>query len=172
MRGCPVSDVVERARELLAGITPWPWFMDIVPKPRGRIFVGNRADGRHHGLWEIIYVDGDDLRDLNDKAAHKATANAEFIAAAPELVSELTAQVKQLRREIRSMRRQIEMFLEDGVRERLIVALGASDLAVPDHADNELGAAVKKARNIAYHELGIEPTPAGPPALPSGGSGE
>ncbi|AKF14420.1 hypothetical protein SEA_PHAYONCE_60 [Mycobacterium phage Phayonce] len=159
-----MSDVVERAHELLAGITPWPWFVDIVPKPRGRIFVGNRADGRHHGLWAIIYAHGDDLRDLNDKAAHTATANAEFIAAAPELVSELTAQVKQLRREVRSMRRQIEMFLEDGVRERLIVALGASDLAVPDH---ELGAAVRKARNIAYHELGIEPEPPGLRALPA-----
>ncbi|MBU8833625.1 hypothetical protein [Mycolicibacterium goodii] len=162
-----MSDVVERARELLAEITPWPWI---------QVGFGN------------IHHDPPGAHPPVAKAWKRA--NGDFIAAAPQLVSELVAEVErlraellgmgisesnlvvQLRREVRSMRRQIEMFLEDGVRERLIVALGASDLAVRDHADNELGAAVKKARNIAYHELGIEPTPAGPPALPSGGSGE
>ncbi|AHG24377.1 hypothetical protein PBI_MICHELLEMYBELL_56 [Mycobacterium phage MichelleMyBell] len=136
-----MSDVVERARELLAGITPWPWI---------QVGFGNihhDPPGAHPPVAKVW-----------------KRANGDFIAAAPQLVSELTAEVKQLRREIRSMRRQIEMFLEDGVRERLIVALGASDLAVPDH---ELGAEVKKARNIAYHELGIEPTPVGLRALPA-----
>ncbi|QFP97026.1 hypothetical protein SEA_SUERTE_55 [Gordonia phage Suerte] len=86
------------ARRLLQGITPGPWFVDIVPKGDGRIFVGNRADGREHGLWEIVYEHGDDLGDLKDESARRAVANAEFIAAAPELVDRLLAELDDVTR--------------------------------------------------------------------------
>lgn len=92
------DDVVVRARQALDGITPGPWLTDMCG---GRIFVGNRADGRQHGLWEIVHAASDRLCDLTERAAQKAGANARLIAAAPSLVDELTTEVEKLRAENR-----------------------------------------------------------------------
>ncbi|MFV8136472.1 hypothetical protein ACNQR7_02760 [Mycolicibacterium senegalense] len=52
---------------------------------------------------------------------------APFVAAARTLVPELLAEVERLRKQVRQMRRQTELFMEDGDRNRLTVALAVSD---------------------------------------------
>jgi hypothetical protein len=86
-----VADVVAGAGgldELAAkakAATPGPWFVD-QPLDAGQVFVGNRADGRSHGLWAIVHVTGDNLGDLKPEFAAQHRADAEFIAAANPLV--------------------------------------------------------------------------------------
>ncbi|WNM74325.1 hypothetical protein SEA_THIMANN_62 [Gordonia phage Thimann] len=124
------DDVRADARRLREGITPGPWFVDVVPKGDGRIFVGNRADGREHGLWEIVYANGDDLGDLKEEAARKEVANAEFIAAAPTLVDRLLA---ELDRADDVTRRRLDAALLQQVRARIDLAETWSRYLVPDH---------------------------------------
>lgn len=81
-----MSDIVTRARELLAGITPGKWtYRDVI-------------DGRHNvtvDMWDVASCSGGPVEDEAVRTRY-AAANAEFIAAAPQLVSELANEVEQL----------------------------------------------------------------------------
>lgn len=81
-----MSDVVQQARELLAGITPGKWtYRDVI-------------DGRHNvtvDMWDVASCSGGPVEDEAVRTRY-AAANAEFIAAAPQLVSELANEVEQL----------------------------------------------------------------------------
>jgi hypothetical protein len=63
-------------RERAEAATPGPW----ITHEMGNVFVGNQADGRTSGLWEIVHMSGDDLRDLIPEAATRNRADAEHIA--------------------------------------------------------------------------------------------
>lgn len=54
-------------------------------------------------------------------------AEASRMSEARTLVPELVAEVERLRGQVRQMRRQTELFMEDGDRNRLTVALAVSD---------------------------------------------
>ena len=103
-----MSDVVERAKAALEGVSRAPWKMgnrthpDVVHTPNGC-------------LWHPI------LGEINHRA------DGEFIAQARTLVPELVTEVERLRGQVRQMRRQTELFMEDGDRNRLTVALAVSD---------------------------------------------
>ncbi|OBC12162.1 hypothetical protein A5788_22250 [Gordonia sp. 852002-50816_SCH5313054-c] len=79
-----MSDIVERAERLLAGITPGPWWW--TNELRQRLIAGGSED------------DLSDAREIVRCAAllHPDKADAEFIAAAPQLVADLLAEVKRL----------------------------------------------------------------------------
>ncbi|WP_040511807.1 hypothetical protein, partial [Gordonia soli] len=63
--------VADEARQKLEGVTDGPWFTHVMDT----VFVGNRADGREYGLWEIVYSTDDDLRDLKPEAAQRQLAD-------------------------------------------------------------------------------------------------
>ncbi|QRY51835.1 hypothetical protein [Mycolicibacterium septicum] len=79
-----MSDVVERARELLAGIAPGRWSIQTNRHPEcsGRSW-GWIEGPRAHYCWS------------DDKPGTRA--DAEFIASAPQLVADLTDEVARLR---------------------------------------------------------------------------
>lgn len=82
-----MSDVVQQARELLAGITPGKWtYRDVI-------------DGRHNvtvDMWDVASCSGGPVEDEAVRTRY-AAANAEFIAAAPQLVSELADKLSEVR---------------------------------------------------------------------------
>ena len=90
--------VIEAA---LKAATESPWFVDAPD----RVFVGNRADGRSAGLFEIIYGSDDVLSDLHSAAAVRALANAHLIANAPTWLAELVERVKVAEAAIERVRR-------------------------------------------------------------------
>lgn len=130
-----MSDVVERAKAALEGVTEGPWKAPatLLGTPCTTVF----GNSQH-----VAYF-------------HTGNRpNAEFIAQARTLVPELVAEVerlrkvtdiidpdsvyreqrdeaqsevKRLREQVRQMRRQTELFMEDGDRNRLTVALAVSD---------------------------------------------
>ncbi len=82
-------------RARVGAATAGPWFIDPPLdslSPGGRTFVGNRADGREHGLWEIVHMT-EDMDGLRPDAAKQYLCDAEFIAHArtdvPALLSAL-----------------------------------------------------------------------------------
>lgn len=89
--------VIEAA---LKAATESPWFVDAPD----RVFVGNRADGRSAGLFEIIYGSDDVLSDLHSAAAVRALANAHLIANAPTWLAELVERVKVAEAEVKRVR--------------------------------------------------------------------
>ncbi|MEW2483611.1 hypothetical protein AB0876_28895 [Mycobacterium sp. NPDC049093] len=94
-----MSDVVERAKSVLAGVTggPWTWdgdeFSDAAERkcPHGTQWTDHGPD-LMSGDDEVITSSGYDASDL-----HVNTADAEFIAQARTLVPELVAEVERLR---------------------------------------------------------------------------
>ncbi|AID58867.1 hypothetical protein PBI_GAIA_47 [Mycobacterium phage Gaia] len=85
-----MSDIVDRARELLAGIDPYrPW--DVEPLPQG---------------WGVYAAD-------SQKALCRSPREAEFIAAAPELVSELLAENERLRAELDELKEAHRLHVRD-----------------------------------------------------------
>lgn len=102
-----MSDIVTRARELLAGITPGPW---------EHRFSTPEDTGESHAEYQAgtLIGDGEPLHVLiapsaDPKFAYIVPAitgdgptssdNAEFIAAAPQLVADLTDGVEKLRQD-------------------------------------------------------------------------
>ena len=64
-------------QELSDKATPGPWFTDELD----RLYVGNRADGRTHGLWSIIYSTADRMADLVPERQQRHRVDAAFIVA-------------------------------------------------------------------------------------------
>lgn len=67
-------DALERVAQ---AATPGPW----ITHEMDSIFVGNQADGRTSGLWEIVHMSGGALGDLTDDSAAQHRADAAHIAA-------------------------------------------------------------------------------------------
>ena len=90
-----LNDRLDEWEALAEKATPGPWFLDAPGHGDERVFVGNRGDGREHGLWDIVHASSDALRDLTPAAAASETANAAFIAeartAVPMLIGALRA---------------------------------------------------------------------------------
>lgn len=90
-----MTDVIERARAALKGITPGPW-------TRGR-----EIDGVNAGRWTVVFAPFDGAGSVAKRVVtvdqtrkhHTAAAEANiaFIADAPGLVRELVAEVERLR---------------------------------------------------------------------------
>lgn len=78
-----LDDLISARIELAKGAAPGPWFIDHLGKP----YVGNRGDGRTHGLWELVHVPSDNDADLTDTAQAKQLNNSRHIAASdPESI--------------------------------------------------------------------------------------
>lgn len=75
--------------------TPGPWFVDDVD----HLYVGNRADGRTTGLWEIVYSTADVMDDLVESAQQRHRANAYFIARSRTDVERLLDALDEAERE-------------------------------------------------------------------------
>ena len=75
-----MTDIVERARELVAGITPGPW---------------TKSDS-YHDIW--ANANTSDAKVVASFDPRPECANADFIAAAPELVRELMETVDRVER--------------------------------------------------------------------------
>lgn len=84
-------------RARAAAATKGPWYLDAGVDNTGTVFVGNRADGREYGLWEIVLASGDPLGDLTPEAAKRELANCEFIAHARQDIPDLCDEVERLR---------------------------------------------------------------------------
>ncbi|MDG5773906.1 hypothetical protein [Mycolicibacterium fortuitum] len=112
-----MSDIVERARELLAGITPGPWtwdgdtFADAAEHKcphgtqwtdHGPHLVRGNEDGSAFDEWSaddmVITSNGYDASGLEIK-----TADAEFIAAAPQLVADLADRIESAESLLRAL---------------------------------------------------------------------
>ena len=65
-----------KMRERAEAATPGPW----LTHEMSSIFVGNQADGRTSGLWEIVHMSADALTDLTPESANQHRADAEHIA--------------------------------------------------------------------------------------------
>ncbi|AVO21679.1 hypothetical protein I5I01_gp74 [Mycobacterium phage MooMoo] len=96
------SDAAERARELLAQITPWPWVAEY-SKEQGNCVIPADAQSTR----EAVCV----------TRLYHQVADAEFIAAAPELVSELVAEVERKSAQLAEWRAQYDAL--DAENERL-----------------------------------------------------
>lgn len=94
----------------LKAATESPWFVNAPD----RVFVGNRADGRSAGLFEIIYGSDDVLSDLHSAAAVRALANAHLIANAPTWLAELVERVKVAEAAIERVRALADRFKARG----------------------------------------------------------
>ena len=66
-------------RDIIEAATPGRWFEDD-PGDGNRLFVGNRADGRTHGLWQIVHMSSDRMCDLTEEAERRDRADNRFIA--------------------------------------------------------------------------------------------
>ena len=78
---------------VVVAATPGPWEVD---QPGRRLFVGNQADGRLHGLWQIVHMAGDDQNDLTPDAAKEQAADAAHIATFdPAMVADLLARARE-----------------------------------------------------------------------------
>lgn len=99
-----MSDVVERAKVALEGVTPGPWVHCTAPHPE-EVSHAEWLDGTLIGEGEPLHVIT--AASPDPKFAYIVPAvtgdgptsaiNAEFIAAAPDLVRELVAEVERLR---------------------------------------------------------------------------
>ncbi|MDV7194648.1 hypothetical protein [Mycolicibacterium fortuitum] len=79
-----MSDIVTRARELLAGITPGPWIAEYSGEQGNCVIPADAQSTREAVCVTRLY--------------HQQ-ADAEFIAAAPQLVADLTDGVEKLRQD-------------------------------------------------------------------------
>jgi hypothetical protein len=87
-----MSDVVERANAVTEGITDGPW----VVNREGWACISSGSDSVFHGYFDGSCDDcGDEIHDAASVAI--SIEDAEFIAAARQLVPELVAEVKRLR---------------------------------------------------------------------------
>ncbi len=85
-------------RDIIEAATPGPWFVDD-PGDGNRLFVGNRADGRTHGLWQIVHMSSDRMCDLTEEAERRYRADARFIATFdPEHVALMEAEHRAVER--------------------------------------------------------------------------
>lgn len=107
-----MTDIVERAKSALEGTTEGPWTF--------QHWGGQNQNGDYA---ESILFDGDG----ESMTYGLAVCDGDFIAQARTLVPELVAEVERLRGQVQQMRRQTELFMEDGDRNRLTVALAVSD---------------------------------------------
>jgi hypothetical protein len=81
-------------RDIIEAATPGPWFEDD-PGDGNRLFVGNRADGRTHGLWQIVHMSSDRMCDLTEEAERRHRADNRFIATFdPEHVALMEAELQ------------------------------------------------------------------------------
>lgn len=78
--------------------TEGPWFLD--SNGMDHAFVGNRSDGRQHGLWEIVHMSGDRLADLKPECAEQVRDDAVFIAYARQDIPALIARIRELESEV------------------------------------------------------------------------
>lgn len=92
-----MSDLTDRAEQLLAGITPGPWAWvhdgDVLTSNSGKVL---------GGVW---YND-------NSAGIFADDADAAFIAAAPTLVADLLAEVKRLVNEVDERQGEINTIIE------------------------------------------------------------
>lgn len=79
-------------RARIDAATPGPW---LTHEMGGKVWVGNQADGRKHGLWDIVYAT-DYLTDCTQEAAGRYRADADLIANAPADLAALLAEVERL----------------------------------------------------------------------------
>ncbi|ORB93978.1 hypothetical protein LAUMK4_05862 [Mycobacterium persicum] len=135
------DDIIARAEAALEGVTdgPWTWDGDTfsdAPEykcPHGTQWCDHGPDlvrGNDDGSVLDDYVAANYVISSNGYDAsglEVKTADAEFIAASRSLVPELVAELKTTRAQLRQVARQIGLFLEDGERNRLIVALAITD---------------------------------------------
>ena len=115
------DDIIARAEAALEGTSPEPWH---IPRSGQGIDSGKYGTVIERGNVECMSycyggsstIEGDNL-----------DADLRFIAAARQLVPELVAELKTTRAQLRQVARQIGLFLEDGERNRVIVALAITD---------------------------------------------
>ncbi|WP_085142984.1 hypothetical protein [Mycolicibacterium conceptionense] len=106
-----MTDVVERAKAVLAGVTEGPWSAI----PGDRYYFGSATNvWTEHGRGRLIAGD-----------LHKP--NAEFIAQARTLVPELVAEVERLREGIERVRDVVHEHATRGIGQRILDALAVSD---------------------------------------------
>lgn len=131
-----MNDVVECAKAALEGTTDGPWGTDgeliaselVVERPGVTSYKHAIADMETDYYAEEGADEGETYGDAEPwRPFEQMEADAEFIAQARTLVPELVAEVERLREQVRQMRRQTELFMEDGDRNRLTVALAVSD---------------------------------------------
>ncbi len=115
------DDVADRAEAALEGTSPEPWH---IPRSGQGIDSGEYGTVIERGNVECMSycyggsstIEGDNL-----------DADLRFIAAARSLLPELVAELKTTRAQLRQVARQLGLFLEDGERNRVIVALAITD---------------------------------------------
>lgn len=100
------DETLAQWQALADAATEGPWYVDDVD----RLYVGNRADGRTAGLWEIIYCTADVMDDLTDDAQRRKRADAAFVAASRQAIPALLAEVAELRRENATLREGIVLY--------------------------------------------------------------
>ena len=96
-----MSDVVERAKSALDGITPGPWVVDDhEDNDYDLLTVGAGTyleSPGHYTSTDLIYEVDTFSIELDSKDYAQIATDAKFIAAAPELVRELVAEVEKVR---------------------------------------------------------------------------
>ena len=150
-----MSDIVERAQAALEGVTEGGWLaaedncgcysVDAKPDLAMQMVadqIGSRADAEFiaqaRQLVPDLVAEVERLRDdldfysewSNDLTRHIPEEFDDDIAQEAIIshwASSISSEVQRLREQIRQMRRQTELFMDDGDRNRLTVALAVSD---------------------------------------------
>ncbi|MFV8317065.1 hypothetical protein [Mycobacterium sp. 23] len=106
------DDIIARAEAALEGVTDGPWVAEYSGEQGNCVIPHDAQSTREAVCTTHLYYQ---------------VADAEFIAAARQLVPELVAELKTTRAQLRQVARQLGLFLEDGERNRVIVALAITD---------------------------------------------
>lgn len=114
-----MADADEKLQAKAEAATTGPWYLDGDAESEGHLFVGNRADGRAAGLWEIVHMSAEkmgrgNLGELTLAARSRRVADAAFIAAAnPVVVLSLLDRLAAVEAERDQLRSRVDLAMTE-----------------------------------------------------------